>query len=92
MTLQDMTDLILISDAEEELEQIMVIMYGTAFAVGYDEGALGKISRVFDVIWRNCRLYNDKRSIEECLDGEGRNIFEILKMDLPAEERAKLLL
>ncbi len=92
MNLKDMTDLIHIGDGVEELEEALTLICNAPLAAGYDEGALGKFGRVFDLIWRNCKLYDPEADrIEDVRDEEGRNVMDILALEIPAEERAKML-
>ncbi len=84
MELNDMADLIEAYDGLRELEDIMGALNGSGGA-GYDEGAMGKLCRITDVIQRNVA----DKDPEDDWDG----ILRILDDDeTPAEDRAKALL
>ncbi len=52
-----MFELLEIYDAEEELHRILVMLIGDDMATGYEEGILGKLSRVTNIIKRYSPLY-----------------------------------
>lgn len=93
MNVKDMTDLITIYDGVEEIEKIMELLCGTNEACGYNEGALGKLSNIFNVIHRNSKLYKpDYGELDNIKDEHGNSILDILDMKISAEERAKMLI
>lgn len=92
MTLTDIRDLILVYDGLRDIERCIVLLCNQDMAIGYEDGALGKLSRIYDVIYRNSALYDPEVDIDEARDSEGRNLIDILEMDVNAEERAKMLL
>ena len=92
MTLEDMTDLIIAHDGITMVEQAALILCDTATAAGYEEGALGKLSHLYDIILRNSRFKLNGKDMEDVVDEEGRCFTDILYLEIPAEERAKLML
>ena len=93
MNVKDMTDLIHAAEGVKGLEEALQIICHIPLAVGYEEGALGKLSRIYDIIHRNSRFYHPEADdIYDVRDEQGRNIYDILEMDAPAEEKASMLL
>ena len=92
MKLEDMEDLVIINDGITEVEEAASLLCNAPTAVSYNEGALGKLSKVYDLIRRNSKFYDDSKDLEEITDEEGRTMIDILNMDIPAMERAKMLM
>ena len=81
-----MTDLIYIYDGLTEMEKALSIMTGSDEVYMYEEGAMGKLARVMDIIQRNTDLYNP----EQDDDIESSEFAKVLDdKSLTPEERAK---
>ncbi len=80
--LQDMIDLIQVHDAYKELN---TNLHGQFTAYAFDEGLLGKMGRIYEVINRHLSLKYQK---DDACDRE--NILADISME--PEERAKLLM
>ena len=89
MTIKDMTDLIYIYDGFTEMEKAIYTITGQDNIYIYDEGAMGKISRVIDILRRNTSLYNPERD-EDFEKSEFAKVLD--NKSLSPEERAKKLL
>lgn len=82
MSIEDMTELIYIQDAYDEL---CCALFGEKVAMGFHEGNLGALSRVFQLIYRN--------TIEELKREDCEDVWKIASdISLTPEERAKQLL
>ena len=92
MTLQDMTDLVTIHDGIREIEKAASLLCNAPTAAGYEEGALGKLSRVYNMIQRNSKFAGRTEDMEDMKDSHGNTFPGILDMKISAEERAKMLL
>ena len=89
MGLRDMIDLVYIYDGLMEMEDALAIMTNSGEAYMYENGAMGKISRVMDILTRNTNLYDPER----CDDMEESEFAKVLdNKGLSTEERAKKLL
>ncbi len=82
MTVQDMADLIQVHDAYKSLN---TSLHGNFTAYAFDEGILGKMSRIYPVIARH---FLSKYQENDTHDGE--KILEDTSME--PEERAKILM
>ena len=87
MDLQDMTDLVYIYDGLCDMEKALRIIFDGQDAYGYDEGAMGKISHICDVIQRNSPIFENPRD-----NWDDTEFAKIIESDTPPEERAKKLL
>lgn len=88
MSLRDMIDLVYIYDGLTDMERALSIMTNSDTAYMYDEGAMGKISRVMDILSRNTELYDPEKDE----DVEGSEFARVLdNKELSPEERAKKL-
>ncbi len=70
-----MFELLEIYDATEELQRVLVMLINEDIAPGYEDGILGKLSRVMDIIRRNSPLYRpgedyDRSEICRILENE----------------------
>ncbi len=83
---QTMFELLEIYDAKEELERISEELSGVAFATGYDEGILGKLSRVTDIIMRGSPLDDDQTEFWEILEDKSLENHRKARMLLGLEE------
>ena len=92
MDIKDMAELIMAHDGVRELEKAVVLLNRGATAAAYDEGALGKLSHIYNVILKNTRLYDADMNVEDAVDEQGRSILEILDLNIPAVKRAEMLL
>ena len=82
MSIEDMTELIYIQDACDEL---CCALLGEKVAMKFDAGNLGALSRVFQLIQRN--------AIEELKKDDCEDVWRIASdISLTPEERAKQLL
>ena len=59
ITEKQMAALLDIKDAAEALEDVMEILVGFNYAPSFNEGALGKLSKIYlkvddDIIWETC--------------------------------------
>ena len=88
MELKDMVDLLHIYDATEDIEQIANdLSGGSNFGHGYDDGIVGKLTRVRDIIYRNSPIY------DEFEDFETQPLGKVLNArGMAYEERAKIIL
>ena len=92
MNLMDMTDLVIAHDGLMEANKAASIL-----CLGYSDesiadGALGKIERLFNVIYRNSKFYSLKGDLEDKKDDDGRSIIDILGLNIPAEKRAVMIM
>ena len=82
MDLQDMTDLITAYDGICEVEEALELLTG-----GYtEEGALGKLNYVCEIIARHAAVFDENENWEES------ELVQILDSDAPVEQRAKKIL
>ena len=88
MTLNDMTDLIYIYDAVEEVQAISGYLTGTLdVGFGYGEGIIGELNRVTNVIAHNSPIY------DEHLDFMNQRLWLVLcDREMSCEDRARILL
>ena len=88
LELKDMVDLLHIYDATEDIEQIANdLSGGSNFGHGYDDGIVGKLTRVRDIIYRNSPIY------DEFEDFETQPLGKVLNArGMAYEERAKIIL
>lgn len=92
MNLMDMTDLVIVHDGLMEANKAASILCLGYEAESIAEGALGKIERLFNVIYRNSKFFSLKGNLEDKKDDEGRSIIDILELSIPAEKRAVMLM
>ncbi len=60
-----MFELLEIYDAKEELHQVLEMLAGMDCSIGYDDGVLGKLSRVTDIIKRHSPLHHTEEDYDE---------------------------
>lgn len=87
MDKQDMIALIQIFDAKEELEEIVKQLSGNQLAHGFDNGIIGNLSRVTDLIAKHSPIYDDDLDYENQLLGQ-----TLLNKQLSYDERADIIL
>ena len=79
-----MADLITIRDGVKMIEDAVTVICNTS-AVGYNDGALGKLSTIYDILLRNSRFEDEEEIIDEY------SFSDILDLNMPAMERARML-
>ena len=92
MNLKDMTDLVTAHDGLMEANKAASILCLEYFSESIGVGALGKVERLFDVIYRNSKFFSLNGDIEEKRDDEGRSIIDILDLNISAEKRALMIM
>ncbi len=65
-----MFELLDIHDAKEELHQVLEMLSGMDCGIGYDEGILGKLSRVTDIIKRQSPLHHMEEEYDKSILAE----------------------
>lgn len=91
ITEKQMAALLEIKDAAEALEDVMEILVGTSYALSFGEGALGKLSRIYDLIKELSPVYAQQR--QACEDISDSPFGKILDdKSMRNEEKAKILL
>ena len=83
MTLYDMTDLVYIYEGFEELESAISILTGSDTAFLYEDGAMGKISRIHDILKRNIAFTGDSETLYDFLSDKSKSPEEKAKSILP---------
>lgn len=92
MSLEDMTDLVTIYDGLLMMEDAIELLTGVKLSGAYYDGAQGRLTHIFSIIDRNSKFYAPDEDYDSVKDEQGRGLDDILDLDLPAEERAKLLM
>ncbi len=84
MDLVDMINIIEAYDGLRELENAMAAINGSS-GVGYEEGAVGKLYRITDIIWRNVKDIDPDEDWDRILR-------EIDNAAIPAQIRAQKII
>lgn len=82
MNVQDMTELLYMHDAYNELNRVL---FGYELLLSYDDGSIGALSRIDNLIERN--------AAEELQIDDYKEVWKIANdTTIPPEQRAKMLL
>lgn len=65
-----MFELLEMYDAKEALIQVLDMLIGDRYEVGYGEGIIGNLSYAYDIIARNSPLRESGRNVEDTLFGQ----------------------
>ena len=88
MDIEDMNDLLQVYDAKWELEDVVASLMGAGpYAFGFEDGIIGKISRVAQVIIRNSPVYDPDDDFHSQPIGRALD-----DRSLSYEERARVIL
>ena len=86
MTLTDIRDLILVYDGLRDIERCIVLLCNQDIAIGYEDGALGKLCHVVDVLRRNSKFAKPKYKKNE--EDAEEEFLRILDSNIDAKEKA----
>ena len=91
ITEKQMAALLDIKDAAEALEDVMEILMGVNYALSFNEGALGRLSKIYDLIKEFSPVYVAQGQHDEDIC---KSTFGAVLEDktLTNEEKAKILL
>lgn len=82
-----MIDLVKMYDAMNKIDEANTLLFGCAFSLGLDDGILGNMTRVSNIIRREC----NPKLVDNELDLENNEYYKILISDNTAEERVDVL-
>ncbi len=92
MTLEDMTDLVNAHDGVNLVNEAAAILGYKDTTITERDSALSRLYSIYYIIERNSKFRVPEGEIDYVRDEQGRTLDDILELDLPAEERAKLLM